>query len=324
VLINLVSYLDPFSHDGGGEMANRELLSEGIRRGHTFTFTSMKPRKNEYSDKADFDLLIDIFNSPHTIKSGGFWIRFPESFLQEILNRGKFFHHNNAYVDICNLGYLPCSGNSTALCPHKSATRIRQNFITRDFSKACYATSGAVRNFFTNSLANSFVSPLHDEVTRSVLGIADLPESIVVKPLIDTSLFHRNGELRDIEYLFVGVVSEAKGYRELREKYKDKDIHIVGKVAPGITLDFGTSYGRLDYSEVARLMTRAQNFVFTPRWPEPQGRVVVEAALSGCNLILNDNVGAASFPFDLSDASNYVDSAELFWLDVERIWEKNG
>jgi len=66
-------------------------------------------------------------------------------------------------------------------------------------------------------------------------------------------------------------------------------------------------------------MNRAKNFVYLPRWPEPQGRVVVEAALSGCNLIVNENVGAMSFPFDISVAENVEDSATIFWDELESI-----
>jgi hypothetical protein len=64
-------------------------------------------------------------------------------------------------------------------------------------------------------------------------------------------------------------------------------------------------------------MNRAKNFVFLPRWPEPQGRVVVEAALSGCNLIVNENVGALSFPFDISNPENIRNAEELFWEELE-------
>ena len=69
-------------------------------------------------------------------------------------------------------------------------------------------------------------------------------------------------------------------------------------------------------------MNRARNFVFMPRWPEPQGRVVVEAALCGCNLILNENVGADSFGFELDQPENLLDAEEEFWNELEQIREQ--
>jgi hypothetical protein len=64
-------------------------------------------------------------------------------------------------------------------------------------------------------------------------------------------------------------------------------------------------------------MNRAKNFVFLPRWPEPQGRVVSEAALCGCNIIGNENVGALSLGIDLSDPRNYGKEEEKFWMALE-------
>jgi hypothetical protein len=66
-------------------------------------------------------------------------------------------------------------------------------------------------------------------------------------------------------------------------------------------------------------MSRAQNLIFLPRWPEPIGRMVVEAKLCGCNLVTNDNVGATSFDFDIGEASNLESSAEEFWERVESV-----
>ena len=115
------------------------------------------------------------------------------------------------------------------------------------------------------------------------------------------------------------MISEAKGYFNLRNlPYKEK-IVFVGDIHPKIKLDFGKHLGKLPYAEIPSLMNRAKNFVFLPRWPEPQGRVVVEAALMGCNLIVNDNVGATTFPFDLADPNNYKDSADIFWDEIEKL-----
>ena len=66
-------------------------------------------------------------------------------------------------------------------------------------------------------------------------------------------------------------------------------------------------------------MNWAKRFVFLPRWPEPQGRVVIEAALCGCELALNGQVGAASFDFDLKDPKNLTGAEEEFWLALEAL-----
>ena len=315
--INFVSYLNPFKHSGGGEMVNRQLIEAGKLRGHKFNFTSARNRENHYDKDADIDLLADIFNFPGTLKSRGAWISLSSPLIDFITKNRPFMHLNNAYADICNLGYLPCSGNTSEVCPHKSLLQIKRNITSLDFSSNCYSTNAQVKSAFLNSVANIFVSPLHSQIISKALGIPDSLKRIIIRPLIKTEDFNNRNEVRDIENLFVGVISEAKGFYEMREKYFDKEITLVGKIHPGIKLDFGTYLGELSYEQIPRIMNRAKNFVFLPRWPEPQGRVVVEAALSGCKLITNENVGALSFPFDIANPKNVTDSANIFWDDFE-------
>jgi glycosyltransferase involved in cell wall biosynthesis len=154
-------------------------------------------------------------------------------------------------------------------------------------------------------------------MSARVLGIDDVNKAIVARPIIETNNFYDRGLERDIENLFVGVISEAKGFYEMRDRFAGQEIVLVGAVHPGVKVDFGTHLGKLPYDQIPELMNRAKNFVFLPRWPEPQGRVVVEAALSGCKLVVNENVGATSFPFDIANPENMRDSKRIFWEELE-------
>jgi glycosyltransferase involved in cell wall biosynthesis len=306
-------------YSGGGEMVNRQLIDIGRSRGHQISTTSVRNRNLEIQEDADLYMLADIFNFPHTIKSRGNWLKFSESLLREIIHNKPFMHLNNAYSDICNLGYLPCSGKSEEICKYKSKSYVKQNLISRDFSTNCFSYRDIVRQSYLKSIANIFVSPLHREIISKSVRIPEAHKSLIVNPMINTNDFKNNNTERNIEYLFVGVLSEAKGCFELREKFRDKNIHLVGDIHPEIKLDFGTYLGKLSYSEIPSIMNRAKNFVYLPRWPEPQGRVVVEAALSGCKLITNENVGALSFPYDISDPRNIEKSGERFWEELEEL-----
>jgi glycosyltransferase involved in cell wall biosynthesis len=319
--INFISYLNPFRFHGGGEVVNRQVIEAGLSRGHTITLTSARNALNHYDESADLDFLCDVFNFPETLKSRGAWVNLKNSLLQKIIRERPFIHMTNAYADVCNLGYLPCSGDQSSPCQYKSPLKIKRNIAARDFKADCFATNSLVREAYLNSLLNVYVSPLHRRITNRVLQIDDVTRSIVLRPIIDTNDFYNRHYERDIEYLFVGVLSEAKGFQQLREIYSDKDLVIAGEIHPNIKLDFGKFLGKLPYSEIPNLMNRAKNFVFLPRWPEPQGRVVVEAALSGCKLITNENVGALSFPFDISLPENLSGSADRFWDELEgAVW----
>ena len=313
-----MSYVDPTRHQGGGEMISMDVIRAGITRGHTFSISSARPSKKiTYDEAADIDLVVDLFNYPNTLKSLGSWLDFSSEFREKILLRRKFVHMTNAYTDICNEPYLPCSGDSALVCPSKSAVNIIRNLTLKDFSSSCFSSRISVRKFFSQSKLNIFLSPLHRDTSLKVLNLNQTVPSFVLKPTIDASRFFNQNIERDIEYLFVGIISEAKGLEEMREKFVDSNIHFVGKLYPGEKLDFGTYHGTVGYDEVPNLMNRAQNFVFLPRWPEPQGRVVIEAALCGCNSITNNRVGATSFNFDISNPQNFHNSTDELWEAIE-------
>jgi len=317
--IDCLSYFDPFKHYGGGEAVTRELIELGRQRGHKIRLCSVRPGHGDRIGKADLYWLVDVFNFPQTLKSRGAWLHFPKNLLKHISENLPFVHMSNAYTDVCNLGYLPCSGDAQSQCPYKSPWRILHNVALKDFGQRCFATDPLIRKLFDRSMLNVYVSPLHQQVIQGVLGGTDAQKSFVLKPTVDSAKFYNQGLERDIEYLFVGVIGQAKGLATMRERYRDADIHFVGKIAPGENLDFGTYHGFLPYCEIPLFMNRAKNFVFLPRWPEPQGRVVVEAALSGCKLITNHNVGATSFPFDISNPANFAHAGNEFWNAIEQL-----
>ena len=300
-------------------MVAMDVIEAGIARDHTFSMSTVRPGKRiEYDETADLDLVVDLFNYPATIKSLGSWLDFHSQFRESILRRRKFVHLTNAYSDVCNEPYLPCSGNATPICPVKSVTQIARNLALKDFSGACFSTRSYVRQFFSESKLNIFVSPLHRDTSIKILNLDQLPPSYILKPTVDSTKFFNQHTTRDIEYLFVGVIGEAKGLNEMRQRFSNSDIHFAGKLFPGVTLDFGKHHGSVPYDEIPNLMNRAKNFIFLPRWPEPQGRVVIEAALCGCNLITNDRVGATSFPFDISNPENFMNPTQELWEEIEK------
>jgi glycosyltransferase involved in cell wall biosynthesis len=317
--INYISYVDPTRHQGGGEMISAEVIRSGILRGHTFSISTVRPEKRiRFDDSADLDLVVDTFNYPHTLKSLGAWRDFSNDFRPQIIKRNQFIHLTNAYTDICNEPYLPCSGNAAPICPSKSPVNLLKNLALKDFSETCFSRRDRVRQFFSQSKLNIFLSPLHRNISLNALKLDFEPPSFIFKPTIDPKIFFNQDLARDIDYLFVGVIGEAKGLEEMRQRYSNSDIHFVGKLFPGASLGFGTHHGSVPYDQIPKLMNRAKNFVFLPRWPEPQGRVVIEAALCGCNLITNDRVGATSFPFDISKPENFMNSTQELWEEIEK------
>ena len=65
-----------------------------------------------------------------------------------------------------------------------------------------------------------------------------------------------------------------------------------------------------------------KNFIFLPQWPEPFGRVVAEAAMCGCEIIGNSNIGALSYKKDLSSPLTYKNNNKIFWDNISAITNK--
>jgi glycosyltransferase involved in cell wall biosynthesis len=316
---NVVSFLDPHVYNGGGEMISRRLIDVGVARGHDIRLSSVRPKRRVTHALPDLTLLIDVFNFAHSVKSLGAWREFSPTFLEEMIDQAPFVHLTNAYVDICNLPYLPCSGERPNGCPVKPTLNVVKRFMIRDWGHDCFARRAFVRRLYEASALNVYLSPLHRRVTESLLGSSRLPPSYLLKPMIDTKAFSNEQRERDIDYLFVGVIGEAKGLAAMQERFGHTDIHLIGRCAPGVKPGFGRHLGHVSYDEVPRYMNRAKNFVFLPRWPEPQGRVVAEAALCGCRIIGNENVGALSFDMDLADPQSYEGVEDEFWARLEAL-----
>jgi hypothetical protein len=71
--------------------------------------------------------------------------------------------------------------------------------------------------------------------------------------------------------------------------------------------------------EVLETMSRASHFVFLPTGFDAEPRTVIEAVLSGCNVVTNDLAGISSIPNwrDPETMANLVsNSKELFWQTV--------
>jgi len=321
--INYIAYLDPFEYKGGGEINLRGVIERGRRRGHEIRITSAyKIRKTNLFSNPDLFILADIYNSPLTRR------RLDENLITQIVKKEKYIHFDNAYSEVCHRDYIPCNGkvNGEFCWFVKGRFDFRRGFLRgiidcRDEkfrSKKCFSFHNLL--LYKNSLLNVFVSPLHQHIISGFFGNEIIGNYFNLKQRIDSKVFYNRYTERDIDNLFVGVISEAKGWYEMRRRFLGTgNITFVGSAARGIKIDFGYHIPYIPNEEIPLWMNRAKNFVFLPRWPEPAGRVVVEAALCGCNLILNENVGIMSFGSDLRDPKNFENPEEELWDKIESI-----
>jgi glycosyltransferase involved in cell wall biosynthesis len=297
--VNYIAHLDPFVYSGGAEITYRQLILHGRARGHDIRVSARRwgpaslvfGQRLDFHEKPDLTLLVDVWNVPERP-----W-RLDTALLERVVEGGRYVHMESAWVDICRRPYFPCGGDPSCCpdaCGHQRARWI-----------------------YGNALGAAFWSPLHRDRAVSVLGDGIIKRSVIIRPCIDTSVFYNRQRTRDIEYLYVGVIADYKGYQNLKRRFGDReDFVFVGKNITGEQL-FGKDLGSVPHQQLAELYNRARNFVHLPEWVEAQGRTVVEAALCGCNLITNDRVGATSFDFDIGNPQEIQRSPDVFWDDIE-------
>jgi len=293
--INYLARIDPYSPtaSGGGEAIMRELLTWGTGPfGPVENLKIITPDNTyDYNNDADFNIFCDVFNLPG--QPG-----FSKEWLSEKLRHKKYFKFDNAYVDVCKKDYLPCNAECEQHCHPESAELYQK----------------AERLFF--------LSPLHAKTVLSLLPYVDMAnKSHVIRPTINTKLFN-NKEFADrkIDYLYVAPLLPAKGILNTLKFLEDvnaepSNVLFIGKNPMDIGVeDYGMKWKEsVDYSELPGIYNNTKCLVHLPNWIEPMGRIVMEAALCGCNLAINENVGAASFDFELGNPDNYKDSIQEFW-----------
>jgi glycosyltransferase involved in cell wall biosynthesis len=302
--VTWVSFLDPFVFSGGGERNIRTLIETGRRRGHEVVVESFLRdraqralRRSRLHRRFEVDMDADAFVLANIRNVPNFPARLPERVVRQVLATGRAAVMQEAWVDVCPFD-VPCDGD---------VSRCRSG-CDRAWADELYGAAHAA----------CFNSPMQRDVTASVIGVP-LPErQILSRPMIDPDAFRPLGIERDIDVLYVGTISEAKGYRNLLERFGASRLTLAGPNALGEPVQ-GTWLGPVAYEDLPRLYNRARTFAHLPRWLEPMGRAPVEAALCGCELVLNDRVGVASYPSeDWRDPEVVRRNADRFWEEFER------
>lgn len=311
--LGYVSYVNPLAWDGGGEQVARDLLGPAKDFGHEVTVWALwpqphlpPPRKVDGWIVADARNLIVRQRRPDQrllarlpATAGQRW----RDQLRSALS-GPYVHLDNAYVDTCDEAYLPCCGSPVGEC---CPARPRRPCIRRQWSA-----------LYNRARLCCFVSPLQRDTTAA-LQPSVLGKAFVVRPTFNPTQFLHAAAAsteRDIDVLYVGVISEGKGYHELVDI---EGLTVVTPYRPNLALPRARVVVGIPHQEMPGWYGKAERFFFRPRWPEPFGRTVAEAALAGCHLDVRGRVGALSFDLPPSDPRLYEGAVEEFWRAVEGV-----
>jgi len=291
MLINYLSFYDPFKiSGGGGQLTERIVIEAGRLSGHTIRVYSHDNLPDDLD--CDFWFLTDWLNEPNHPNPTAHSALKP--FLQYISRSQRYITFDNAYVDICYSPYgahlWQDQGNTIRSCTHHQ----------------CPWTQEFYRRIYQNSSLSLFVSPLHQEfISRFVT----FPEALVIKIPISDGFMDR-GATRDIDILSVGTLNEAKGTPEVIHTMRQylKPLLIGPWRLSNVPPPFHRP--RVPRSELPSLYARSKVFCHLPRWPEPSSLTVREAEASGCKLLTNTNVGCLTY-------NGEEVTADELWLILE-------
>jgi hypothetical protein len=286
--INYVAHLDPYIYSGGGEQIMRTLLDKAKQRGHDVKIASRDG--SDLHEHPDLWFLCDVYNCPMDRR------RPIDSVVDRVIKgTTPYVHHDNAYVDICWHNALPCNGIGTN-------------------GYGCHIDNGIcsiarAKPLYKNAVSCSFLSPLHRDMYIQMLGesVLSKEKTMLFLPSVDTDRFKNLHLKRDIAFLSYGGQSAAKGYHNIMKHFpKGSVIFIGGQSAELVKEGDGHWLGAIPGEMMPKLLNRTQNYIHLPQMPEPFSLVVVEAALCGCNLIVNSLVGATSWNLDLKNPHSYA------------------
>lgn len=308
--LSVISYVNPRVWAGGGEQVLTEYFSAAQSLGHEVELNAIWPSpilETDGSRKVDLYLIVDLYNLPgrqNRIDQRARH-RFPgimrswQKSLDAAL-AGTYVHMSNAYVDICSKPYLPCQSTGRLDCQLRAQP------------PKCLTQRHA--DLHHNAALNLFVSPLHEATVRRLLTGVSF-RSAVLRPSLDPTPFlsaQRPADERDIGVLFVGAMRHAKG---IAEAVSQPGLVIVTprpqsdvEIPESVEVHIG-----LEHSEMPGIFGRARRFFYRGHWPEPFGRTVAEAALAGCLLDVEGDIGALSFDRPPSDLRLYLGSRDEFW-----------
>jgi len=180
--------------------------------------------------------------------------------------------------------------------------------VDRDFWLKLMA--GAELNFFLSTLHRDSIRAIYPEVN----GIS-VPSAMNPKPFLEAKGEHRKNTALIINlYTFKGVenvLAYLKKHSELIPTFHGSTNHPEIKInSPPVPSE-----------ELPSIYARHEYFIHLPKSPQPFERTAAEALFAGCKLILNEKVGATSWPWwgnKKEVAGEVAQAPKRFWDIIQK------
>ena len=296
--ISFVHDLSVSQSMGGAQLSNIEVIREGERRGHEINVINRRDYKFRYLEGSDLVIL-------STLRG------FDKKFIKYISEKYPFIRYEHDYVCV-SAGKAYQGMTKECMLSNHRCERCPYNFY---------------KELFEKSILNIFLSPLHRDKHFLAFGNIIEPNYCFPSPVVVERFYPDVGRRRiKGSYLYVGSIAKHKGMDTIAafiRKNPKSVFTMVGelrkeceylKELPNCNLVPGVSQAKL-----SKFYSAAEKFLHFPLWDEPFGRTVMEAYLSGCEIITNHRVGAMSYGWDLSKMDEI---REIIRNSPKKLWER--
>ncbi len=286
---------------GGAEISDSILFAYGLTQ-LGYNIDLMTPEIGDI-DRTNYDVVI-ISNA----------VSFNKDFLLKIMSEAKkviFYAHD--FWDICKWRLF-----------RNNQDRCRTTCPELPYAKKFWEhIDGAV-----------WLSPLHRQsYLFSLPEFESKPHILMPSPIDITPFVQEYPEIKRVSNTVIGNnILLFKGSRNIlsfvREHKEMKFTFVGAEPEDSVLYPSNVSWlGQVRHNDMPKLMKAHEYAIELPTTNQPFERFMAESAISGCNLIINENVGCSSYPwFYTNDKREAVDverlkkevmtSPKMFWKFV--------
>ncbi|MCP3684372.1 MAG: glycosyltransferase family 4 protein [bacterium] len=245
-----------------------------------------------------------------------------------VINNISMFPTDIIEWAIKNTNYI-CYCHDYAFCEYRSAQ------CEEKCKEKC--TPGKIfRDLYANSKLNIFFSPLQFGIHKEFFGEM-MRDAIVLPAPLEEGKFYPDKNIQQDAYLFAGIIATHKGIHQILD-YADtlrKDgvvFQFAGKAVSKSAMErIEKDYlylGEFAPEDMPKLYRKYKHFVINPQMPETFGLAVVEAILSGCNVIKfekSHKTGMESYGWGFNEIlKRCYESPTEFWKVIDKIKDEEG
>lgn len=179
---------------------------------------------------------------------------------------------------------------------------------------------------FKNAEASIFLSPGHrDNLKFALTGAKNI---LCIPPHIPLTFYDR-GYIRNSNVMYAGTLYDGKGLTNIMQVMKQNpqlNFDLYYKCFQDRIVSQLTGYkncklcGYVPKEQLVDVYNKYEYFVHLPIMYECFGRAVTEALLSGCKLLVNQNIGLLSYNWDIKTTrENTMNAHFFFWAELKRL-----